>query len=390
METSCGAPRLFAPGPTYVPERIRRALAEPIHHHRTPEFKALYADLRARLRRMWRAEDWDSLVLCCSGTGVMEGAVVNFMRRDAKALVVSAGKFGERWTAILRAYGCEVIEHKLDWGKTCDPAAVLALVDKHPDVRAIYLTSADTSTGVEHPIEELGPLLRARTDALLAVDCICDFGGARDIRPLAWEVDLVVSCSQKCLMLPPGVTVAHIGPRAWKFNETADLPRFYFDWAKEHKNAVEQNITAWTSPVSLFRALQESLMMIEEEGLEQVVRRYARNASAVRAAVGAMGFEQFPERPTNALTVVRCPAGLDGTKVVSHLHKQHGLRLTNGQDQIKGKTFRIGHMGLHREPDILGMLDSVEQGLRDLGALRVTRGTAVAAATRSYEDDAKS
>lgn len=374
---------LFAPGPVYVPERIRRAMAEPMIHHRTAEFKKLLGDVRARLRRLWHAEDYEPLVLCCSGTGAMEGAVVNFMRRDAKALVVSAGKFGERWTHILRAYGCQVIELQLPWGSAVDPQQVIRLIDQYPEVRAVYLTSADTSTGVEHLVDVLGPLIRARTDALIVVDAICDFGGARDFHPRQWNFDVVISCSQKCLALPPGVVVAHVAPRAWEFCQTADLPRFYFDWCVERAKQEKELITAWTSPVSLFRGLQEALTMLEEEGLANVVGRYARNARAFRAALTALGLRLLPDHPTNALSVVRCPPGIDGTRVVARLQDRYRVRVSNGQDQLKGQVFRVGHMGFLGETDILGLVHVVECALADLGH-KATVGVALAAAQHSY------
>ena len=375
--------RLYAPGPAYVPERIRAAMAEPLVHHRTAAFKALLADIRARLKQLWHAEAWEPLVFCCSGTGVMEGAVVNFMRRDAKALVVSAGKFGERWTRILTAYGCQPIELNLPWGRAVEPEPVLRLLEQHPDVRAVYLTSADTSTGVEHAVDRLGPLIRAHTDALIVVDAVCDFGGARNFWPIEWGFDVVVSCSQKCLLLSPGLTLAHVSPRAWRFCESADLPRFYFDWRVERAKQEKELITAWTSPVSLFRGLQESLTMLQEEGIDNVAARYARSGQAFRAAVSALHLTLFPERSTNALSVVCCPTGVDGTAVVALAQDRYRVRLSNGQDGLKGKVFRVGHMGFLTEGDILGLVHVVERTLADLG-YRGEAGMALAAAQRSF------
>jgi aspartate aminotransferase-like enzyme len=248
-------------------------------------------------------------------------------------------------------------------------------------VRAIYLTSADTSTGVEHAVEVLGPLIRARTDALLVVDAVCDFGGARDFHPSEWDFDVVISCSQKCLALPPGLVVAHVAPRAWAFCETADLPRFYFDWRSERAKQDKEHITAWTSPVSLFRGLQETLLMLEEEGMDKVVARYAGNARAFRAAMAALGLQLFPERSTNALSVVRCPAAIDATRVVTLLQERYQVRIANGQDRLKGQVFRVGHMGFLGETDVLGLVHVVERALADLGH----RGPAGAALTAAQQ-----
>jgi len=376
------APRLFAPGPVAVHERVRAALGAPVLHHRSPEFKAVLARARELLRRLWQAPEWEPLVFASTGTGAMEAAVVNFMRRDAKAITVSAGKFGERWARILSAYGCEPVELKLDWGKACDVERVLDLIDQHPDIRAVFLTSADTSTGVAHPIDVLGPAIREKTDALLVVDCVCDLAGA-DVDPFRWRADVAIGASQKCLGLPPGLGLAVVGPRASSFCKSADLPRFYFDWRKERERH-QENLTAYTTSVSLVCGLVESLTMImDEEGLPAVVDRHRRHGGAVRAAVEALGLSCLPETPTNTLTVVKCPPGLDGTRVFSHMFDRYGYRIANGQDQLKGSIFRLGHMGQLTTDDILGLIDRVEQTLRDLGVAIPGVGVGVAAAQRS-------
>jgi aspartate aminotransferase-like enzyme len=370
--------KLFAPGPVAVHERVRAVLGAPVFHHRAPEFRAILAKARQQLQRLWQTPDWEPLMFTSSGSGAMEGAVVNFMRHGAKAITVSAGKFGERWARILSTYGCEPLELRLEWGRVCDVDQVLDLVDKHPDVRAVFMTSADTSTGVEHPIEILGPAIRKKTDALIVVDCICDLGGA-DVAPERWQADLAVGTSQKCLGLPPGLGLAIISPRAWEFSKTADLPRSYFDWRLELERH-QENLTAYTSSVSLICGLAESLTMIEEEGLAAVVDRHRRFGGAVRAAIGALDLECLPDTPTNCLTVVKCPEGLDGTRVVSHMADRYSYRIANGQDRLKGQIFRLGHMGVLTEADVLGLLDGVELTLRDLGVLTSRTGVATEAA----------
>ncbi len=373
--------RLFAPGPVEVHERVRAVLGAPVLHHRSPEFREILGATRQKLRRLWQTPDWEPLMFTSSGSGAMEGAVVNFMRRGDKAITVSAGKFGERWARILAAYGCEPVELKLEWGKVCDVEQVLRLVELHPDVRAIFMTSADTSTGVEHPIEVLGPAIRERTDALIVVDCICDLGGA-DVAPKRWQADVAVGTSQKCLGLPPGLGLAVVAPRAWEFSRTADLPRFYCDWRRELERH-QENLTAYTSSVSLICGLHESLTMIEEEGLDAVVARHRRFGEATRATIEALGLESLPEAPTNCLTVVECPEGLDGTAVVSHLFERYAYRIANGQDQLKGPVFRLGHMGALTDEDVLGLLDRVERSLRDLGVRGPRLGAGIDAAQRS-------
>lgn len=371
--------RLFAPGPVEVHERVRKVLGLRAMHHRSPEFRAVLGKTRALLRRAWQAPDgWEPLMFSSSGSGAMEAAVVNFMRRGEKAITVSAGKFGERWGRILATYGCEPIELKLEWGKACDVEQVLELVDRHPEARAVFLTSADTSTGAAHPIAELGPAIRRKTDALIVVDSVCDFGG-EDVNPAQWQVDVAVSASQKCLGLPPGLGLAVVGPRAWSFSKTADLPRFYFDWRLELARHLE-NLTGNTSAVGLICGLAESLTMIEEEGLAQVVARHRRHGGAVRAAMNALGLDWLPESPASVLTVVKCPDGLNGKQVVTHLTDRYGYRIANGQDQLEGKVFRLGHMGALTQADILSLIERVEDSLRDLGLPAAGQGRAVLAA----------
>jgi aspartate aminotransferase-like enzyme len=372
--------RFFCPGPVWVPARILGVLAEPIHHHRTEAFREVMGETRTRLRRLWGAPDWEPMLFSCTGTGVMDGAVSNFMRRGSKALTVSAGKFGERWAHALRAYGCEAIELKLPWGKSVDPDDVLKLLRAHPDIRAIYLTSADTSAGVEHDLETLGPAIRAETDALIVIDAICDFGGAREVRPLDWGADIAISCSQKCLTTPPGLGLATVGPRAWKFNATADLPRFYFDWRKEYERQRTKDLTAFTSSVSLVRGLCESLRMIEEEGLPQVVERYARVGNAVREGVQALGFSLLAESPTNGVTAIRCPD--KGGEVVEHMWERFGYRIAHGQDPHRGQMFRLGHMGSFSKTDILELMNALAQTCGELKLTSASPADAMAAAEK--------
>ena len=316
------------------------------------------------LRRVWQTPGWEPLIFTSSGTGAMEGAVANFMRRGAKAITVSAGKFGERWARILGAYGCEPVELRLEWGKTCSAEQLLQLIDEHPDVRAVFLTSADTSTAAEHPIGVLGPAIRAKTDALIVVDCVCDLGG-NDVAPARWQADVAVGASQKCLGLPPGLGLATVSPRAWELSKTADLPRFYFDWRREAERH-QEDLSAYTSSVTLICGLVESLTMIEEEGLAAVIARHRRFGEAVRAAVQAYGLKSLPETSTNCLTAVRCPPDLEGTQVVSHLAERYGIRIANGQDHLKGRIFRLGHMGALTDQDLLDLLDRVGSTLRDV------------------------
>lgn len=381
-DTTQAQPRLFTPGPVDSPERVRQVLMLPVRHHRTRGFAEILQRVRKQLARVWQAEGWDSLVYTCTGTGSLEAAVVNFMKRDAKAVFVGGGKFGERWGKILRAYQCEAIEYEHAWGTAADPDRLASILRSNTGVRAVYLTSTDTSTGVRNDVPALAAAVRANSDALIVVDCVCDFGGATDIRPNEWDIDVAVSCSQKCLMLPPGLGMATVSSRAWTFHETADLPRFYFDWSAELKKQNTQSVTAWTSPTSMIRALQESLAMIEEEGLPQVFARYRRHSAAVRAGIKAMGLTVFAESPSDGVTSVRAPEGVQVASFLDWVEDNRNIRMANGQDQIKNKIFRIGNMGNMRDQDMLDVISGIEAGLEFAG-VKTPLGQAVAATSEA-------
>jgi aspartate aminotransferase-like enzyme len=376
--------RLLTPGPTPVPERIALAMAQPILHHRAPEFEAVFARCREGLRWIFQTRH-DVLTFSSSGTGAMEGAVVNFLRRGEKALVVDAGKFGERWWKILRAYGVEPVVLKVEWGRAVDPDEVRRALDREPSARAVFLQANESATGVAHPVREVAEVTRGR-EVLCVVDAVSALG-AMDLPFDAWGIDIMVSGSQKALMLPPGLAFAAASEKAWRFNGAADLPRFYFDWKRE-RDAQKKDQTAFTPAISLMLGLDESFRMLREEGgLEAVFARHARLARAARAGAQAMGLQLYAERPSNAMTVVRAPDGVDSEQLVDWLFQNEGLKLVGGQDQAKGKIFRIAHLGYFDGYDIVTVIAGVEKGLRALG-WRCEPGRGTAAAVAALEEKA--
>jgi aspartate aminotransferase-like enzyme len=234
-----------------------------------------------------------------------------------------------------------------------------------PPVQAVFLTSADTSTGVANPMGELCRIIRDHSDALIIVDSICDVGGV-ELRPLEWPADVVIGASQKCLMCPPGLGLATVSPRAWEAADKSDQPRFYFNWCEERKKQ-QTLVTASTASVSMIRALLESLRMLEEEGLPEVYARHARIGAAMRAAIAAIGLELFPDCSTDVVTVIKCPPRIDAEQFFQTLATRYGYRIAHGQEQLRGKTLRFGHMGYVTEGDLLGFLGAVEFNLQDLG-----------------------
>ncbi|HDS17007.1 MAG TPA: alanine--glyoxylate aminotransferase family protein [Proteobacteria bacterium] len=355
---------LLAPGPTPVPPRVLQAMSLPIIHHRAPVFKEIFEEVRAGLKHLFQTKE-EVLVLASSGTGAMEGAIVNLFSPGDKVIAVRAGKFGERWSELGKTYGLQVIDLDVEWGQALQVRVLADLLAREVDVKAVLLQASETSTGVMHPVKEVADLLREREDTLLVVDAITGLG----VFPLPmdeWGLDVVVTGSQKALMLPPGLAFAALSAKAWKFNQRSTLPRYYFDFAKELKNSVKgQN--AYTPAVSLIVGLREVLVMIKEEGLDQVFKRHARLAEATRAGVMALGLELFaPSAPSNAVTAVCAPHGIDGQDVVKVL-RANGVTIAGGQDHAKGKIFRLAHLGYAADFDVLIGLAALEMALVSLG-----------------------
>jgi aspartate aminotransferase-like enzyme len=338
-------------------------MAQPMIHHRTPEYEALFADVRRDLRVLFQCAN-EVLMFAASGTGVMEGAVVNTLSPGDHVVVVQGGKFGERWAEICQAYGVRVVSVDVPYGKSVTPAVVAEALARTPDARAVFATHSETSTGAIHDIRALAGIVR-KTGALLVVDAITSLG-VMDLPMDAWGVDVVVSGSQKALMLPPGLAFAALSDKAWARVPEARLPKFYFNFARERK-AIAENQSAYTPAVSLVVGLRESLRLILAEGLPNVFARHDRLARATRAGVEALGLALFAECPGAACTAVKTPAGLDGGAVVRGMRKR-GITIAGGQGSMKGAIFRISHMGYVGAFDILTALGGLEMVLADLGS----------------------
>ena len=368
---------LLTPGPTPVPEDVLEALSRPMIHHRHEPFKAILADVMEDLRYLFQTKN-EVLIFSASGTGAMEGAVSNLLCKGDKAIVVRGGKFGERWAEICEAYGVEAVPIDVEWGTPVDPARVKEALEKTPDARAVYMQASETSTAVRHPVKEIADLVASRENTVLVVDAITGLG-VFDIPTDAWKLDVVVTGSQKALMLPPGLAFASVSDKAWGFVEKSDLPRYYFDFAKEKKN-LAKNQTAYTSPVSLIVGLQAALKRIREEGLENLFARTERFARATREGAMAMGLELFaPQSPSPACTAVKVPDGIDGAKIPSLIREKYGVAVAGGQAHLKGKIVRLSHMGYVSSYDMLSGLVALESTLRDLG-YEVEPGVSVKAA----------
>jgi aspartate aminotransferase-like enzyme len=352
------------------------AMAEPIIHHRTPQFSELFAEVEQGLQRLFQTAE-DVLMLAASGTGGMEAAVTNLLSPGDQVVVVNGGKFGERWTKICKSYGVDVHEIPVEWGQAVDVGAVRRALDDHPAARAVFLQASETSTTVLHPLEEIASLTRTR-DALLVVDGITAVGVV-DVPMDRWGIDVLITGSQKALMLPPGLAFVALSARAWERTREARLPRFYFDLARE-RAALADRTTAYTPAISLIVGLHVALRLIHEEGLAEVVRRHGRLAEAVRAAAEALGMRLLaPTAPSPAATGMWVPDGVDGKLLVRYLRDQMGVTVAGGQDQLKGRVVRIGHLGHVGPFDVIVGISALEMGLSRLGH-RIRFGEGVGAA----------
>ncbi|NQT32871.1 MAG: alanine--glyoxylate aminotransferase family protein [Candidatus Omnitrophica bacterium] len=355
--------RLMSPGPTPVPEKVLLKMADTIIHHRTPQFQAVLKDVNAKLKKVFQTEN-PVLIFSSSGTGAMEASVVNLLSKGDKAIVINGGKFGERFGEIGRAYGAEVIDCDVTWGNAADPAVVEKLLKDSPGVKAVYSTLCETSTGVVNDIKAIAKVVSA-TDAVLVVDAVSGLT-ADEFKPDEWGVDVVVSGSQKGLMLPPGLGFLSISGKAQKLVEGSDLPKYYFD-LKAALKAHAKDDTPWTPGVSLINGLDTVLDILLAEGIDEVVQRHARLANVTREAVKAMGLELFSERPSNAVTAVKVPEGVDGAALVKKMRDEQGVTIAGGQAALKGKIFRIAHLGYMDEYDTISAIAGVEIVLNQLG-----------------------
>jgi aspartate aminotransferase-like enzyme len=369
---------LMAPGPTTVPPQVLLAMAKPIIHHRTPEYEALFADVRAKLKRLVQTTQ-ETILFAASGTGGMETAVTNTLSAGDKALVVRAGKFGDRWVEICKAYGVQVVDLQAPFGETVTPDRVAEALRKDREIRAVFCQHSETSTGVLHDVRGYAEATR-KSDAVLVVDAVSSLGVA-DLAMDAWGVDLVVAGSQKGLMLPPGLAFCTLSDKAWAAVKRSTLPKYYFNLAAELK-VVEKNEVRFTPAVSIVVGLREALTMLEAEGIQNVFKRHERLARACRAGVEALGLELFAKAaPSPAITSVLPPKGIDSEAVLAAYAKSHNITIAGGQGEMKGKIFRLGHMGYVGDFDVIVALSALEQVLAGLGH-PVDWGASVAAAQK--------
>jgi aspartate aminotransferase-like enzyme len=369
---------LMTPGPTPVPSEVLLAQARPMIHHRTPDFSAMLMEAVDGLKYVFQTTN-DVLIFGCSGTGVMESAFVNCFCAGDTVIVARNGKFGDRMVKIATTYGLTVVDLKYEWTETVKVADVQEALAENPGARGVVVVQSETSSGVLNDVEAIGQIVSGYENCVFIVDSITGIGAVPCMTD-AWDLDVVMTGSQKGLMLPPGLAAVSVSPKAWKAYERSTLPKFYFDWGPYAKN-LEKETTPFTPPVSLIVGLAESIKMMREETIEGIIARHSMLAEATRRGCEALGMKLFapPEGRGSAVTPVWVPEGVDGKAIVKIMKNKYGVTIAGGQDDYAGRIFRVGHLGYFGEFDIITTLAALEMTLAELG-YDFERGSGIKAA----------
>ncbi len=378
--------RLFTPGPTPLLPAAQTAMASFTAHHRTADFRALFQRVLTDMKEFIGTKN-DVLVLACSGTGVMEASVSNLTSPGDTVLVLTAGKFGERWTGLAKAFGCHVEVLEVPYGETFLLDDVRARMSNQ--VRAVFVQATESSTGARHDIKGIAKIVREHGDALLVVDAITGLGTTHlDVD--GWGVDVIIGGSQKALMMPPGLAYCAVSERAWKHMDKTLSPRYYFDLRKERKSAAKGE-TAYTPATSLFAALGAALEFVRgmgngdlAKGREELVNNAELCAEMTRAGAKALGLKLYAASPAAALTAICAPEGIDSSKIVKEFREAFDAVVANGQGEMKGKLFRVAHIGYYDYLDTIGILGALEHVLAKVTGKSIEYGAAVRAAQEVY------
>jgi aspartate aminotransferase-like enzyme len=373
---------LMIPGPTPVPEQALLAMAKHPIGHRSGDFSQIMAEVTENLKWLHQTQN-DVLILTASGTGAMEAGIINFLSRGERVLCGCNGKFGDRWAEVAKAYGLDVEVISAEWGHPLDPEQFREKLeaDTEKQIKAVIFTHSETSTGVLNDLETINRHVKAHGEALIIVDTVTSLG-ATSVPVDEWGLDVVASGSQKGYMIPPGLGFVAVSPKAWEAYQSADLPRYYLDLGL-YRKAAAKNSNPFTPPVNLFFALQATLKMMKQEGLENIFARHQRLTKITRSAVAALNLPLLApdEFASNAVTAVH-PEAVEAEQIRGVMKKQFDIALAGGQDHLKGKIFRIGHLGFVTDRDILTAITALEATLQELGYEGATPGAGVAAATR--------
>lgn len=369
---------LLTPGPTPIPPEVALESALPILHHRTSEFGKVFTEVIEGLKYVFQTQE-TVLLVTSSGTGGMEASVVNLLSPGDRVLVASSGVFGDRWTKIIETFGIKPEVVRSEWGKAIDPEAVGKKLKSDSEIKAVFTTHTETSTGAVNDLKTLGEIIK-ETNAVLVVDSISGLC-AQELHMDKWYLDVVVGAAQKGLMNAPGLAFVALSKKAWSLVEKAQLPRFYWDFRRMKKSLADKE-TPFTPAVTLIVALNRAIKMIKEETLEKIWLRHEKLAQAARSAMLALNLELFATNPANVVTAVKSPDGLDSGKLVKKLREEYGVSIAGGQQELKGKIFRLAHLGYVNEFDVLVGISAVERGLSELGYSNFNLGAGVSAAEK--------
>ena len=341
---------LLTPGPTPVPPEVLEVMSRPIFHHRTPQFKAVLKQLFDGLKYAFQTKQ-DVYTLCASGTGGMEASIVNFFSPGDHVIAVNSGKFGERWVKLAQAFGLKVDTITVEWGKAVDPNEIKKLLEAPAgkDIKGVFTTLCETSTAVLTDIKAIAQITKNH-QALLVVDAISALGG-EDCKMDEWGIDVVITGSQKALMIPPGLAFIAASQKAWNQAKESKFSKFYLDLKKYQKSFLEEDVP-FTPAITLVLAQVEALRQFKEDGYDKVIARTKKLAEATRKAAQIMGLKVYAKDPSNVLTAIELPSSVDGSKLVKLMRDELGVTLAGGQDQLKGKIVRIAHMGYIRAKDL--------------------------------------
>ena len=365
--------RLFTPGPISVSEDVLLEMAKPIIHHRTPEFLQIAQQAVEGLKYFFQTKN-DVFIIAGSGTAAMEASVVNLLSPGDKALVISGGKFGERFVELVETYNCEPIVIEPGWGNPVDLRLIEDTLNNQPEIKAVFATLVETSTGTSYDIKGIGEIVSRKPEIVFVVDGISGLG-AVECRTDQWNIDVLVSGSQKALSLPPGISFISVSEKAWTKINNSKMPRYYLN-LKKYKKAMEKFDFPFTMAVGLVVGLRKSLENIKQEGIENLWQIHKRRALAVKNAMASIGLNLFSKSPSDAVTAIVLPEGIDGEKFCSDMRKDFGMSIAGGQDKLKGRVIRISHFGYQDEFDTIAVIAGIELMLNKYG-YKVEPGTGV-------------
>ena len=371
---------LFTPGPTNVPPEVLAALGKPIVHHRAPDFDPIFEKARKGLQSVFRTQN-PVVPLTSSGTGGLEASVTSLLAPGDKAISIEGGKFGQRWGLICKAFGIDVHVEQIDWSTSASPELIERLLGENPGTKAVFVTHCETSSGALTDVAAIAKVVN-QTDAVLVVDAVSSLG-AEPLETDAWGLDVVVTGSQKALMLPPGMAFVSVSPKAQAMIEASPTTNFYFG-LKAALKKLEANTTPWTGPVAMIVAVNAAIDLIEKAGLENIWARHQRCASAIRAGCEALGLQLYSKSPSNVVVALTLPEGIPDGKVRTTMRDDYGMTIAGGQEHLKGKIIRIAALGFVEEFEVLSLIGALEMAFAKHG-YECEEGAGVAAALASLQ-----